>query len=181
MNDERYQWFADRLELLELPARYARAIDDRDIPGLIDLFCEDGAFAHADGGLEIVGRQALEPFYREELAGYGMSIHVPHAQVVERLEGNVATGWVMSHAELAVDDKYVVAALRYSDDYRRVDGRWCFSRREISFWYFANWKELGSVIPQTNRRRFRNEPQVADLPESLPTFHEFMGYRSEND
>ena len=173
----RLQLLEDRLELLELPARYARGIDDRDIEGLMELFCEDAEFVHADGGRQILGRDAIEAFYRDILAGYGMSIHVPHAQVVERIEGDEASGWVMSHAELAVGDRYVVGALRYADNYRRVEGRWCFARRELSFWYFANWDELGEVVPQQKRMRFRTEPRDAHLPEALPTFHDFIGYR----
>ena len=47
--EDRLQRVEDRLELLELPARYHRAIDDRDISELVALFTEDGRFVHTDG------------------------------------------------------------------------------------------------------------------------------------
>jgi ketosteroid isomerase-like protein len=171
------QRLEDRLELLELPARYSRAIDDRDIPTLVALFCDDGAFVHANGGRSILGKEAIEAFYRDILGGYGMSIHIPHAQVVDSIDGDEARGWVLSHAELAVGDDYVVVALRYEDQYTRVEGRWRFKERKLSFWYFAKWNELGTVVPSEDRMRFRGEPRPADLPESLPTFGEFVASR----
>jgi uncharacterized protein (TIGR02246 family) len=163
----------DRLELLELPARYARAIDDRDIPALIDTFCEDGRFVRADGSGP-VGRDALERHYVGILRGYGMSLHVPHAQVIERLDGDEATGWVLAHAELCADDRYVVAAMRYEDEYRRVDGRWRFSSRTTSFWYFTDWAELAETAVTADRTRFRLAPSAADLPEGLASYREFV-------
>jgi uncharacterized protein (TIGR02246 family) len=176
MTDElaqRLRRLEDRFELLELPARYSRSIDDRDIATLVDLFCEDGAFVHADGGRQIVGRQEIEDFYRRVLSGYGMSIHIPHAQVVNRIDGDEASGWVLAHAELAAGTEYVVVALRYEDDYRRVDGRWRFARRALSFWYFANWRDLADVVPDRDRLRAGGRSRLPDLPESLPTYLEF--------
>ena len=173
--DRRLRRIEDRLELLELPARYARAIDDRDIPALLDCFCVDGTFERIDGTHSFTGHAALEAFWRDILGGYGMSIHIPHAQVVDRIEGDAASGWVMSHAELAVGEQFVVGAFRYHDDYRRVDGRWRFRRRRLAFWYFTDWTELADTIPSLDRQRFRTAARPADLPESLESYREFVG------
>jgi ketosteroid isomerase-like protein len=171
---ERLQRVEDRLELRELPARYARAIDDRDIPALLACFCEDGTFERIDGEHSFTGHEELERFWRQILTGYGMSIHIPHAHVIDRLEGDEASGWVMSHAELAVGESFVVGAFRYHDDYRRVDGRWRFQRRRIAFWYFTDFTELAKAVPTLERQRFRTDPRPADLPESLATYADFV-------
>jgi ketosteroid isomerase-like protein len=170
--EERLQRIEDRLELLELPARYSKAIDDRDIGAMRDLFCTDGVVYFADG-VACEGIDALEEFWVEILSGYGMSIHIPHAQVVEQLAGDEATGWVLAHAELAVGDRYVVAAIRYEDEYRRVDGRWRFASRRLLFWYFTDADELAATIVSPDRKRFRTAPRPADLPESLGTYRAF--------
>jgi uncharacterized protein (TIGR02246 family) len=172
--ERRMRRLEDRLELQELPARYARAIDDRDIPGLLECFCEDGTFARYDGSSSVTGHEAIERFYREILGGYGMSVHIPHVQVVETLDDDTASGWVLSHAELAAGDRFVVCAIRYHDDYRRDDGRWRFQRRRVAFWYFADWAELAEVVPSPDRQRFRTVPRAPDLPESLPSYADFV-------
>ena len=171
--EDRLQRVEDRLELLELPARYHRAIDDRDISELVALFTEDGRFVHTDGSGP-VGRDAIERFYVDILGGYGMSVHIPHAQVIERLDGDEANGWVLAHAELAVDDRYVVVALRYEDEYRRVEGRWLFASRTLWFWYFTDSEDLAATVGSPNRKRFRGEPRPGDLPESLATYRDFV-------
>lgn len=171
--EDRLQRTEDRLELLELPARYSKAIDDRDIAAMRELFCDDGIVYFADG-VACAGIEALEEFWVDILSGYGMSIHIPHAQVVERLEGDEAAGWVLAHAELAVGDRYVVAAIRYEDEYRRVDGRWRFASRRLLFWYFTDFEELAETIVSTDRKRFRTAPMPADLPEGLASYRAFV-------
>jgi uncharacterized protein (TIGR02246 family) len=171
--EERLRRVDDRIELLELPGRYHQAIDDRDIPALVALFTEDGRFVHTDGTGPI-GRDEIEQFYLDILGGYGMSVHIPHAQVIERLAGDEASGWVLAHAELAVGDRYVVVALRYEDEYRRVEGRWRFASRTLWFWYFADSEELSETVVSPNRKRFRSDPRPGDLPELLPTYRDFV-------
>lgn len=176
--DDRLRRVEDRLELLELSGRYHQAIDDRDIPALVALFTADGKFVHTDGSGP-VGRDAIERFYVDILGGYGMSVHIPHAQVIERLEGDDASGWVLAHAELSVGDTYVVVALRYEDEYRRVDGRWRFASRTLWFWYFADSQDLAQTVVSSNRKRFRSDPRPGDLPELLPTYRDFVAQTSQ--
>jgi uncharacterized protein (TIGR02246 family) len=166
---------ADRLELEELPARYSRAIDDRDIPALLSLFCEDATFAHGDGSIAAHGIEQIERFYRDILSHYSFSLHLPQTQVVERIEGDHAVGWVLGRAELAENGRFAVAAMRYEDQYRRVAGRWRFASRVNHFYYFADWEELGKIGATTQRVRFRGDPRPADLPETLDTYQSFHG------
>ena len=164
-----------RLALQELSARYARAIDDRDLSALADLFCEDATFEHVGAGDRLEGRDAIRRFYERVLAGYGLTVHVPHAHVIERVEGDEAQGWVVSHAEMVSPGRYLVAALRYEDDYRREDGRWRFAQRRLRFWYFTDWVDLPAVIGGPDRWTYPGPPRPADLPESLPSYREFAG------
>jgi len=176
---ERLSRIEDRLELLELPALYSRAIDDQQIDDLLDCFCVDGIFERANGSRSTVGHAALGAFYAETLREYGVSQHIPHAQVIEQLRGDEAAGWVLAHAELAVGDQYVVAAIRYEDDYRRVGGRWRFARRSINFWYMTDWNHLGETVIADDRVRFRSHGP-ADLPHRTASYQRFVGGETRN-
>ena len=156
----------DRLEILDLPARYSRAVDDRDLAGLADLFCADARWEHgAPGGGRAVGREAIVATFADILGTYGMTLHIPHMHVVERIEGDTANGWVAAHAELTPADRYVLVAVRYEDDYRREDGRWRFARRELRFWYVTDRASLAEVARDRNRVHFGADPLAADLPD----------------
>lgn len=162
---ERIGHIEDRLEIQQLPGRYSRALDDRDMPGLLELFCPDAAVDAPDGTRVATGHAELERYYGDAIAAYGMSIHIPHAHVIERLEGDEAGGWVLGHAELAIGDRFGVAAMRYHDRYRRgADGRWRFAYRTNLFWYFTEWSRLGELATAPSRCSFRGEPRAADLP-----------------
>jgi uncharacterized protein (TIGR02246 family) len=164
----RIQRIEDRLEILDLPARYSRAVDDRDLTALADLFCADARWEHgAPAGGRAVGREAIVATFADILGTYGMTLHVPHMHVVERIEGDEANGWVAAHAEITPADRYVLVAVRYEDDYRREDGRWRFSRRELRFWYVTERASLSEVARDRDRVRFGPDPQPADLP-ALP-------------
>ena len=171
----RVQEIEDRLELAELPARYARGLDDRNWPALRELFCTDAVFEHEGGSTRVAGRDAIERFYRETLAETALTLHIPHAQVVERLDGDEASGWVVSHAEMAAKDGYAVVANRYADTYRREDGRWRFARRSVGFWYFTTLDELAVALTTPERWTYPGPPRAAGLPETLKTYRRFAG------
>ena len=59
--EERIRSIEDRDEIRELTARYCHAIAAADVNGIVDLFCEDGAFRTGDRTIE--GTAALEKFY----------------------------------------------------------------------------------------------------------------------
>lgn len=159
---------------MELPARYGRALDDRDIPALLEVFCADGTFGRADGSHSFTGRAELERFYTGVLLEYSLSLHIPRAQVIERIEGDEASGWVVAHAELATADGYIVTAIRYEDAYRREDGRWRIASRHVWFWYITGFTDLAETVVSADRKRFRGPNRPADLPEGLDTYQRFV-------
>jgi 3-phenylpropionate/cinnamic acid dioxygenase small subunit len=56
--EARLRRLEDRSELRELVARYAIAIDDRDIDAIAELFTADGSFRSQDGVMNATGRFA---------------------------------------------------------------------------------------------------------------------------
>lgn len=163
----------DRFEIQDLVARYGMAVDDRDLDTLADLFTVEGAFRHADGAVDVTGRDEVVAFYRRQLGRTGPSYHYPSSHLVEFAGGDEATGVVNAHAEMAIDGTTVVAAIRYEDRYRREDGRWRFVERRLQFLYMMPLADLPHELGGRLRCRWPPPSRPAQLPESLESWRRF--------
>jgi len=180
MSDATDRSLAERIERLEVRAdledlvtRYSMAVDDRDLDGVLALFTPDASFGHkSDPG--IVGHDRIRAHYRDRLSGLVYSYHYAHNQLVEWNGGDEATGEVNAHAEMAFPDKLVIAALRYHDTYRRIDGEWRFASRDQSFYYFLPATELIAGDYAERRKRWPGPALDAELPDSLSSYREFL-------
>lgn len=166
----------DRIELSDLVARYGVAVDDRDYDGLAGLYARDCVFEHATGRSE--GRDAVIAYYRERGDYFGPTYHIPHSQTVEFQSDDEATGVVAAHAELTIDGRAFVVAIRYSDRYVREDGTWRFRERATRFLYALPLDELPASMDDELRVRWPGtEPKHADLPDSTPSYQSFVAER----
>ncbi len=128
-------------EIRELVVRYGLGVDGKDPAELRSIFTEDINFHAANGEFEFQGVNALVDFFLNQVAEVDRnSLHVTHGHIID-LDPNdpdSASGVLFGHAELIPRDPEEgskLAALRYDDEYRRVDGRWRFSGRCLSFFY----------------------------------------------
>ena len=124
----------DRLEALDqirqLPAKYALALDMRDMDAMVSLFPADVRV-----GREASGRAALRAYMDGTLRSpfTGTSHHIG-GHVIEFDDPDHAHGVVYSknEHETPVADgpgEWVIMQMMYVDDYVRQDGRWYFERR----------------------------------------------------
>lgn len=172
----RIERIESRLAIENLIARYATAVDDRDLETVGNCFCEDGVFGRWNGTDRAEGRGAIVQFYQDRLSGTGPSFHIPHGAEIEVHDVATASGTVTAHAEMSVDGRLLVAGFRYMDRYRRDDdGAWRFLERLTRFYYFMPHDELDSAYGRTNRITFPGPPQPADLPDGLETWKAFTG------
>ena len=123
----------DRLEIDQLPIRYALAVDSRDIESWLALFVPDVRV-----GRQETGREALRTFITPRLHWFYRSIHQIVGHRVELLGPDTARGHVYCRAEHEVGERWIVMAIRYDDEYRKVDGQWLFARRREHHWYAAD-------------------------------------------
>ena len=130
----------DRAELRELVNRYCLAIDDSDWDALLGLFHADAAMAGQVGPDDVVR------VLRSIRSGYGRTIHTALAQVLEFTDDDHASGIVPSRGELAIAGQTVLCAMRYLDDYVRVDGSWLFARRVLRFNYALPWAAMAEAM-----------------------------------
>lgn len=164
----------DREAIRDLALLYTRAVDDYDLETLLEMFTEDGVFERR--GRAAAGREALREAYSEAMRANRSMVHTPDSHVVRLLPGRRAVGWAAGHAELVIDSSTVLAAFRYEDEYRCVEGRWLFARRSLTFKYALPADQLVDGLGRSERMRWPGgRATAADYPENLPTWAEFHG------
>jgi ketosteroid isomerase-like protein len=177
--ERRLRQLEDRVEIGELIARYGLVMDDRDMEGMPDLFTPDAVLRSADGVMNAKGRDTLVELFKGRFKVLGPSNHFTHDRIVsfDRHDPDSACGLVISHAEMNRKGMPMLAAIRYTDQYRRHEGRWKFAERVLSFFYYVPTAEyldaLGSGLAKRNRAY--DEAVAADWPEALATWKTYYG------
>ena len=137
---------ADRLAIRELVEAYAYCADRRDAHGQMALFTVDTHFVvymnakDPTPSQELNSREALAPVFAD-LNKYAATMHFVGQSTILTLTGNRATGvaYTLAH-HLTIDGvkrSLMIAALRYSDQFVKIDGAWLFSERVL----YVDWIE----------------------------------------
>jgi uncharacterized protein (TIGR02246 family) len=122
--------FEDRLEIIELHARYNRAVDTGDAEGWAACFTADGVFdarsRYAQGTAELVD---FARFYHEQET-YRGAVHWNNNILAEG-DGDEAR----VHVDFALirggaDGVQILSSGAYASVVRKVDGRWLFASRK---------------------------------------------------
>ena len=167
--EQRLRRIEDRSELSDLVATYGRAVDDRDVGLLEDLYTEDAVFDAVEGPVR--GRREVVAYYLTRMRLFGPSYHIPHSQTVEFVSDDEATGIVCAHAELGMPEGAFWVGLRYHDRYAREEGSWRFRERKVVQLYAMPLSELVTDYSAGLRKRWPGtEPALTDLPEGLPSW-----------
>ena len=118
-------------EIRQLAAKYALALDMRDMDAMVSLFPADVRVGRGTSG-----RAALRGYMDATLRSpfTGTSHHIG-GHVIEFDDQCSAHGVVYSKNEHETGDEWVIMQMMYVDDYVRTGGRWFFSRRLPLYWY----------------------------------------------
>jgi ketosteroid isomerase-like protein len=141
-------------DIRQLAARYALAVDSRDIDALVELFVDDVRVGR-DGH----GREALKRSFDSMLRKIGVSILNVGTHAITLLEADRATGVVYCSGEIQDGERWIHQAIAYTDTYERRDGRWYFVRRQHELFYGVE----AAVNP------------MAQSPADWPTRHDGRG------
>lgn len=161
----------DRLESLDairqLPAKYALALDMRDMDAMVGLFPADVRV-----GKETKGREALRAYLDETMRVQfnGTSHHIG-GHIIEFDDPDHARGIVYSKNEHETGPEWVIMQMMYVDDYERIEGRWYFRRRLPLYWYATDLNK-----PPIGDRKMRwpgREPYEGGFHELFPSWREF--------
>ena len=168
----------DRLESLDairqLPARYALALDMRDMDAMVSLFPADVRV-----GKDASGRKALRAYMDRTLRSpfTGTSHHIG-GHVIEFDDPDHAHGVVYSKNEHETGDEWVIMQMMYSDDYVRADGRWYFARRLPLYWYAT---DLNKPPVGENKMRWPDTEWVeGNFHKLFPSYAEFWAREGDH-
>ena|SRR5258708_36169681 len=137
---------ADRLAIRELVEAYAHCADRRDAKGQMALFTADTHFVvymnakDPNPSQELRSREQLAPVFAD-LNKYAATMHFLGQTTILTLTSNRGTGetYCMPH-HLTIDGvkrQLMIATLRYSDTFVKVDGEWLFAERLL----YVDWIE----------------------------------------
>lgn len=155
-------------EIRQLAARYAVALDGRDVPSLVSLFVDD-----VQVGRDRHGREALAAWFDPVLRPYRTTFHFIGNHVIDFDDDDHATGIVYCRPEHEVGDLWVVMPLQYWDRYERRDGHWYFTSRRPRVYYAAD--VLEHPLRVEGRFHFPGNPMLtrSELPHELESWQHF--------
>ena len=166
----------DRLSAYEairqLVARYAVAIDARDLDTLVNLFVEDvrvGALGD--------GRAALRQSFETSLRGIGVSILNVGTHVIDLVDRDEAAGIVDCKGEIQDGTRWIHQAIVYEDRYRQVGASWFFVRRNHRLFYGAEVGVNPLGLPAANWPEHHDG--LGTLPGEWDTWRRFWGGSAE--
>lgn len=158
----------DRLDSIEqikgIVARYALAVDSKDIDTLVDLFVED---VHVTG--EKHGRDAFREHWRQLLARFRVSVLMTGTPIIDFDDDAHARGVVYCRDEREMGGQLYVGVLHYHDRYERRNGRWLFVSRKPQRLYVEEPRPSPMYVPLPAVRSYER----ADLPGIYPTIKQF--------
>ncbi len=132
----------NKMELRELVDTFANLADVKDAKSQGDLFLPDGTLEFQmgfDGEIKhIVGREALVTAFAATIDPCVSVYHMNGQQTISLSEDMTeATGTAYCVATLVneEDGKMIVTdnKVRYTDEYRKVDGKWYIQKRRTTF------------------------------------------------
>ena len=155
----------------QLAARYALAVDAKDVDGIARLFVDD-----VDNGRYGPGHEGVKLFYDQSLRKFHCSMHLIGNHVIDFDDDDTAHGIVYcrAHHHVLQPEHWFDEALAYFDTYERIDGDWRFRRRRVRSWYR---QEVGH--PDNGAHRVpaaivgSGPKRGARMPEAFSTFDAF--------
>jgi hypothetical protein len=141
----------DRAEIENLMATYLFAMDFKDADAYVATFTIDGILNHGGGSENghadirafIEGNVETDRAAREDAEKRFLPRPIPGRHFFDNLmlevDGDTATGksyWTLTNGGGADRSAQTAGYGHYIDEYRRVDGKWLFSKRTIvnEFW-----------------------------------------------
>lgn len=169
--EERLVRVEAELAIRQLAARYARAVDSRNLADLGELFAPQTRFG--DHG---TGPDGARAFYGPVLAGFYRSFHQIAGQVITDIAADSARGTVYCRAEHEDGDHWIVNLMVYFDRYVRTGGEWLFLGRRPRFLFVGDPRAAPRSL-DFNKWPGREERFACELPQSDESWGDYWaGY-----
>jgi len=153
--EERLERMESLSEIRMLPAKYALALDMRDLDAMVGLFPEDVRV-----GKDRVGRAHFKAWMDDTLRQqFTTTSHHIGGHIIEFRDADNASGVVYSKNEHETGPEWVTMQMLYWDDYQRIEGRWYFRRRLPCYLYASD----------------QNRPPIGDMKMRWPGREPYNG------
>ena len=136
--EQKVQELADREEIKELTARYCWHVQHSEGEAIARLFTDDGVL-EAPGNKPVRGMDSLLKFYGA-ITPAESPVPFIHNHIIE-IDGDNAEGTCTIDARFTRKGESILGAGWYEDKYRRVNGKWRFAARKVSFHHSVPLKE----------------------------------------
>ena len=153
-------------EIRQLAARYALAVDSRDLDTLVELFVDDVQVGRSDRG-----REALRASFEASLRSVGVTILNVGTHVIDFVDDAHAVGKVYCKGEVERAGRWIHQAILYDDSYERREGRWYFIRRKHLLWYDVGVGESPLGLPPIDWPE--SQEGLGTIPEAWDTWRHF--------
>jgi ketosteroid isomerase-like protein len=158
-------------EIRQIVARYAVAVDSRDLTALVNLFVDDVRI-----GPDQRGREALRLSFDASLRAVGRTILNVGTHVIDLIDAAHATGLVYCHGEIQDGERWIRQAILYRDAYERRGDQWYFVRRLHELWYGAEVGVNPLTLPPANWPQ--RHDGMGTVPECWETWRAFWATNS---
>ena len=140
--EQRVQELEDIEEIKALKIKYAQVCDDNyDPPGIGALFTEDAVWDGGEGFGVHDGRQAIQDFFADVRKDFTFALHYYMGpQINVDPSGRTATGTWYMWLPATVSGRAMIIAATYDEDYKKVSGRWFFSRMKINMKFITPYE-----------------------------------------
>jgi uncharacterized protein (TIGR02246 family) len=131
----------DRLEVMDLVARYAECVDTADVEGYAALFLPDGVVEHRAGS--VTGREDIRAWVSglAKAGRIGPGSQLKHVLGLPVIHGNeqrcTARTYVMIPRMMESGEISTRLMGTYKDDIVKQDGRWLIQKRIIDLDFVA--------------------------------------------
>lgn len=162
------------IAIQQLPARYAMAVDARNLDDLADLYIDD-----IDFGPLGKGREALKSYFTAATSIFYRSIHQILGHKFDFIDDDNAVGQVYCRADHERGDTWIVAQMCYFDKYVRRGDKWYFAdKRDFDFYYCADSLEHPQDV---NFQRFVVPGMKMDKPMMVDRFPSWRSFWEKQD
>ncbi len=139
--EQKIQELTDREEIKELTARYCWHVQHSEGEAIARLFTDDGVLEGTQAEFKAVrGMPALLKFYGA-ITPAESPVPFIHNHIIEIDGDNDSHGTCTIDARFTRKGESILGAGWYEDKYRRVNGKWRFAVRKISFHHSVPLKE----------------------------------------
>lgn len=119
----------DRLNILELCARYQHFFDAGEAEEWASTFASDGTFDGPAGTAK--GQNELQQFCRDTLSKFPIALHFTDHHIFERKKGIVVHKCILS-VQVPTDKGAQIGLFRYCDELVKIEGEWKFKSRTVT-------------------------------------------------